>query len=55
MIVMFPFFLSCKEKHIVLLMKYNFLPYERKEEKRFCCAGCSEVSVQGGAVGHAFS
>lgn len=43
------------KKHLVLLMKYNFLPYERKEEKRFCCAGCSEVSVQGGAVGHAFS
>lgn len=26
-----------------------------KRKNKFCCAGCSEVSVQGGAVGHAFS
>ena len=26
-----------------------------KRKNKFCCAGGSEVSVQGGAVGHAFS
>ena len=26
-----------------------------KRENQCGCAGCSEVSVQGGAVGHAFS
>ena len=50
-----PVFPELKRKTNCLLMKYNFLPYEGKEEKQVLLCGMFGSIGTGGAVGHAFS